>query len=182
MRRLFLGNDSTFYPVLKKRSICTARANSSRGYIEKIQYQKQNSLINPLTFGDHFFKSSAGWNCAVQKSSTRSKKSGFPILALIGGGLIVSKHESSSGMNKITNMESIQSENPQKQKSEENVEDDDYECSFCRYFLESPCRDEFRIWRRCVLVRVCPCLNCTEDFFSDTLLLYKKMIRYSSKF
>lgn len=45
--------------------------------------------------------------------------------------------------------------------SSEGVSDEEYEekaktCPFCRYFLESPCRESFKAWHTCVEVSFLP--------------------------
>ena len=32
-------------------------------------------------------------------------------------------------------------------------EDDDKDCPFCRYFLDSPCSQQFQVWQECIDVR-----------------------------
>lgn len=44
-------------------------------------------------------------------------------------------------------------------KTHEHQKDEDYDeeiekrCSFCQFFLESPCRNEFKLWHACIKVR-----------------------------
>ena len=52
------------------------------------------------------------------------------------------------------------SENPQQQSMNNEENDNDYyneeeerSCPFCKYFLDSPCKDTFIQWQKCVKVR-----------------------------
>ena len=59
----------------------------------------------------------------------------------------------------ITHMEgnSTETENDSHNNNNNNNNDDDNEeeeeqCPFCRYFLNSPCREPFKVWQKCVQV------------------------------
>ena len=78
--------------------------------------------------------------------------------------------------------EAIPSSIDQEEKDEWEIEKE--KCSFCRQFLQSPCRNQFKLWSKCVdaskengsdFVEVCESftnelLNCTAenpDFFAS---------------
>lgn len=52
----------------------------------------------------------------------------------------------------IAFMEQTKGKNESQIMEEDNAED--LECPFCRYFLNSHCREEFKVWQRCVKVRL----------------------------
>jgi len=41
----------------------------------------------------------------------------------------------------------------EKETETEDVEEEEESCPFCRFFLESPCRDMFKLWQACIKVR-----------------------------
>ncbi|GFH57277.1 predicted protein [Chaetoceros tenuissimus] len=42
-------------------------------------------------------------------------------------------------------------------------DEEEKSCPFCRFFLESPCRDSFKLWHRCIKVSDKP-TDCMKEF------------------
>lgn len=51
-----------------------------------------------------------------------------------------------------TNCEAAEKSSSEDEKEEEYDEETET-CPFCRYFLDSPCRESFKVWHNCVQVR-----------------------------